>query len=231
MDIRSYRVLYEVSDDIKKALEGMLAPEERIEARGQAEVREVFSISKLGKIAGCFVRDGVINRERADYVKSWKEFEFLPGALEAIRKLSELPPPIVVVTNQSAVGRGIIDRSVVDQIHTQMHSEIRSAGGRVDHIAICPHSPAERCACRKPGILNFTRSAERLGASLENSWFVGDAITDYQAATRAGCASVMVRTGRQGRQLDDLLPPAHGAAVVADIGAAVDHIVRCETSA
>lgn len=176
-------------------------------------------------------RDGVINRERADYVKSWDEFEFLPGALAAIRRLSALPRPIVVITNQSAIGRGIVDRSAVDAIHQRMLERVRASSGRIDEIVVCPHCPEDGCPCRKPGVASFHRSASRHGARLRDSWFVGDSITDYQAAVRAGCGPVMVRTGRQGWRLPELLPRGHRGHLVDDIGAAADRILEAAATA
>lgn len=171
-------------------------------------------------------RDGVLNRERADYVKSWDEFEFLPGALEALRRLSVVPRPIVVITNQSVIGRGLVDRSTIDAIHERMLERVRTSGGRIDEIVVCPHHPEDGCACRKPGVASFHRSASRHGARLNDSWFVGDSITDYQAAVRAGCGPLMVRTGRQGTRLPELLPTRHHDHLVDDIGAATDRILR-----
>lgn len=85
-------------------------------------------------------RDGVINRERADYVKNWDEFEFLPGALTALRALASLDAPIAVITNQSVIGRGLVDRVVIDAIHTRLCATVRAAGGRIDAVFVCPHA-------------------------------------------------------------------------------------------
>jgi len=147
-------------------------------------------------------RDGVINHERADYVKSWDEFLFLPGVLMALQRLATLPIPIVVVTNQSVIGRGIVPRATIDQIHARVRQHVEAAGGRIDQFFLCPHHPDAGCLCRKPrpGLLH--QAAAAFDFPIDEALFVGDAITDYQAAQAAGCRSILVCSGRQG----DLLP-------------------------
>lgn len=150
-------------------------------------------------------RDGVINRERADYVKSWEEFLFLPGSLAGLRQLATLPIPILVITNQSVIGREIVERKAIDEIHTKARAAITQAGGRIDDFFLCPHHPNAKCSCRKPqpGLLH--QAAVRFGLHLPATVFIGDAITDYQAACAAGCQSILVQSGRQGAQLHELL--------------------------
>jgi D-glycero-D-manno-heptose 1,7-bisphosphate phosphatase len=150
-------------------------------------------------------RDGTINRERADYVKSWQEYEWLPGALNALAALAQLDVPILVVTNQSVIGRGILDASALQAIHAQVRAEALAAGGRLDDFLICPHGPADQCACRKPKPGLLLEAAARYNLDLGRCVFVGDSITDMQAAQAAGCAWLLVRTGRQGATLDTTL--------------------------
>jgi len=111
-------------------------------------------------------RDGVINHNRSDYVKSWKEFVFLPGALEAIARLAASAYAIVVVTNQSAIGRGIIPVEAVDDIHRRMVRRVQSAGGRIDAVSLCPHRPDEGCLCRKPAPGMLWEAAGQLSIDL-----------------------------------------------------------------
>jgi D-glycero-D-manno-heptose 1,7-bisphosphate phosphatase len=176
-------------------------------------------------------RDGVINRERADYVKHWDEFCFLPGVLPALRRLAQLPYPIVVVTNQSVIGRGLVERQVIDAIHVQAQRVIADAGGRIDAFFVCPHHPDAQCACRKPKPGLLQQAAAAFDFTLTQSIFVGDAITDYLAATAAGCQAILVRSGRQGAALPSLIDQqrlAHQQAaappVVADLAAATELI-------
>ncbi len=141
-------------------------------------------------------RDGVINRNRSDYVKSWEEFAFLPGALQAIVQLADSPFYVIVVTNQSAIGRGIIRRQAVKAIHDRMVREVAHAGGRIDAIVFCPHEPQLGCSCRKPAPGMFQEAAARLAIDLPESIFIGDAQSDVLAARAAGCRPALVMSGR-----------------------------------
>jgi D-glycero-D-manno-heptose 1,7-bisphosphate phosphatase len=140
-------------------------------------------------------RDGVINRDRPDYVKSWEEFEFLPGALEALRLLALGPRRIIVVSNQSAIGRGLVSREDVDRIHARMTEAVRGAGGRIDAIYYCPHRPDEGCPCRKPRPGLLRKAARELGLDLPGSLLIGDDLQDLETAVAAGVRPVLVRTG------------------------------------
>ncbi len=179
-------------------------------------------------------RDGVINRERADYVKSWDEFVFLPGVLSALQQLATLPYPIVVVTNQSVIGRGLVERRTIDAIHAQAQQMIHAAGGRIDGFLLCPHHPAEGCHCRKPQPGLLQQAAKQYNFALNEAVFVGDAITDYQAALAAGCHSILVQSGRQSTKLLTLLAECRGATgaaahappLVADLAAAAELILN-----
>jgi D-glycero-D-manno-heptose 1,7-bisphosphate phosphatase len=141
-------------------------------------------------------RDGVINHDRNDYVTSPDAFRFLPGALEALAAVAAKAFAVVVVTNQSAVGRGRLTTHMLDQIHARMLEDVRAAGGRIDAIYTCPHRPEASCVCRKPRTELLHRAASELGVELEVSYFVGDAASDVQAALAAGCQPLLVRTGR-----------------------------------
>jgi histidinol-phosphate phosphatase family protein len=123
-------------------------------------------------------RDGVINANRSDYVKSWDEFAFLPGVFEALRRLREGSRTVVVVSNQSAIGRGIAAPAVVDAIHRRMRAEVAEHGGRIDAVFYCPHRPDEGCECRKPRPGLLRRAARELGLDLARSYLVGDAVSD-----------------------------------------------------
>jgi D-glycero-D-manno-heptose 1,7-bisphosphate phosphatase len=140
-------------------------------------------------------RDGVINRDRADYVKSWEEFEFLPGVLEAFRLLARGPHRIIVVSNQSAIGRGLVSREAVDEIHARMTEAVRRSGGRIDAVYYCPHRPEADCLCRKPRPGLLLKAARELGIDLAGSWLIGDDLRDLESAVAAGVRPVLVRTG------------------------------------
>lgn len=177
-------------------------------------------------------RDGVICYNRADYVKRWAEFAFLPGALDALARLAKSGFAIVVVTNQSAINRGRVALETVEEIHQRMAAAIEEAGGRIDAIYLCPHRPDEGCTCRKPlpGLLQ--RAASELGLDLSRSFLIGDALEDVQAALAAGCRPYLVLTGRghSHRAVAERESAASGGRleVVRDLGEAVGAILERE---
>ena len=131
-----------------------------------------------------------------DYVRSWEGLRILPGALEAIAELTRAGYPIVIVTNQQGVGKGLMAASDVEEIHRRLVREIERAGGRVAAVRYCPHLEAEGCNCRKPKPGLLVEAARELRADLARSVFVGDAVSDVAAARAAGCRPILVRTGR-----------------------------------
>lgn len=137
-------------------------------------------------------RDGVINKNREDYVKKWREFEFLENAKEAIRLLTENNFKIIIVTNQSVVGRGIITEARLKEIHTKMLEELKRAGGKIEKIYYCPHAPWDGCECRKPKPGMLIRAAKELTFDLKTSWFIGDDKKDLEAGNAAGCKTLIV---------------------------------------
>lgn len=149
-------------------------------------------------------RDGVINQNRADHVKTWSEFAFEWGALEGLVKLATLPLPIIVITNQGAIGRGMTSCDAVDEIHRRMIIAVQQAGGRIDDVLYCPHHPDDRCACRKPGPGLLIEAAARWNIDLKCSFLIGDAATDLEAGWAVGCQTALVKTGRGAEQLAHL---------------------------
>ncbi|MDI7275161.1 MAG: D-glycero-beta-D-manno-heptose 1,7-bisphosphate 7-phosphatase [Anaerolineae bacterium] len=167
-------------------------------------------------------RDGVINENREDYVKSWDEFSFLPGALEALRRLAASPLLIVVVTNQAAIGRGLVSADMVHEVNRRMIEEIEATGGRVDALYLCPHNRDESCECRKPKPGLLIQAAQEMGIDLGQSYCVGDKLSDLEAGRAVGCGGVLVLTG-VGRDQD--LANAAGYRVVSDLAEAVETIL------
>lgn len=160
----------------------------------------------LVKIQAIFLdRDGVINQERSDYVKSWDEFRILPGVLDALHRLAELNVPIIIITNQSAIGRGSATQETINGIHQRLKDMVAEAGGKIDDIFLCPHRPDENCGCRKPKPGLLLQAAAKYQLNLEQTIFIGDAVTDYQAARAAQCNSILVKSGRQAQQLESLV--------------------------
>jgi D-glycero-D-manno-heptose 1,7-bisphosphate phosphatase len=175
-------------------------------------------------------RDGVVNENRSDYVKSWSEVAFLPGIFDALRRLAQADFVIVLITNQSAVGRGIISYQEAMHINQQVVETIRDRGGRVDGAYLCPHHPDANCECRKPRPGLLLQAADELDLDLGRSYVIGDAITDMQAADAAGAQGILVLTGRGQEQVTKAsLADASPWPVVADLGAAVDHVLNERT--
>ena len=164
--------------------------------------KQAFYRDEMSKAAVFLDRDGVINKDRSDYVKSWEEFEFLPGVQDAFRVLALGPRQIVVVSNQSCIGRGLVSRETVDEIHARMTEAVRRSGGRIDAVYYCPHRPDEDCPCRKPRPGLILKAARELDIDLAASWMVGDDLKDLETAKAAGVRPVLVRTGH-GRDLPE----------------------------
>ena len=141
-------------------------------------------------------RDGVINYDSDDYIKSPDEWQPLPGSLEAIARLCRADYTVVVATNQAGVGRGLFSLEMLTRIHRKMASSIRDKGGRLDSIFFCPHSPADQCGCRKPKPGMLLEISDRLSIGLSGVPVVGDSLRDLEAAAAAGAMPVMVKTGR-----------------------------------
>ena len=141
-------------------------------------------------------RDGTINHDSDEYVKSAQEWTPIPGALEAIARLNHAGWHVVVASNQSGLGRGLFDVAALNAMHTKMHKMLGAVGGRVDAVFFCPHSPDENCSCRKPASGLFEQIGERYGMDLKGVPAVGDHLRDLQAATAVGCEPHLVLTGK-----------------------------------
>ena len=148
-------------------------------------------------------RDGVINENRPDYVKTWAEFHFMPRALEGLKQLAAGPRPLVGVTNQSVVGRGIIAPAQLSLIHDKMAQVATVAGGRIDAVSICSHHPNHGCDCRKPAARLQRPAAAELNIDLHVSVFIGDSLSDVSAARTAGAQPILVRKDQGGTHLKE----------------------------
>lgn len=155
-------------------------------------------------------RDGVIIENRADYVRRWSDVAIFPQALTALSRLRHWSGKIIIVTNQSVVGRGLITRQTADAINERLVREITRAGGRIDAVYMCPHAPADNCNCRKPKPGLLTKATVRFDLDLQQSIMIGDALTDIAAAHAAGVNhAALVRTGLGRQQMT--LPEASNA--------------------
>jgi D-glycero-D-manno-heptose 1,7-bisphosphate phosphatase len=173
-------------------------------------------------------RDGTINEDSDDYVKSPAEWQPLPGALDAIARINHAGWHVVVVTNQSGLGRGLFDVSALNAMHTKMHTMLATVGARVDAIFYCPHAPEDHCNCRKPAPGLYEQIAERYGMDLTGMPTVGDSVRDLVAGTTVGCAPHLVLTGKsaryRGRDLPEGLP--HGTMAHDDLAAFAQYLVN-----
>jgi D-glycero-D-manno-heptose 1,7-bisphosphate phosphatase len=141
-------------------------------------------------------RDGVINRDSPDYIKSWSEFEFLPGSLEALKKLTVNEFVVIVITNQSVIQRKMISLKELEHIHDMMRKTVQSSGGEIEDIFFCPHMPEDECDCRKPYPGLIFKAGEKHRINLKASVMVGDSAKDIECARNAGCGTViLVKTG------------------------------------
>ena len=129
-------------------------------------------------------RDGVIIENHPDYVRSWDDVIFYPQALSALAQICQSPYAIVLITNQSAVGRGIISINMAWAINQQLVDVVQQSGGRIDGVYMCPHAPWEGCDCRKPKPGLFLQAAQELGLDLGRSLMIGDALTDLPVGQR-----------------------------------------------
>ena len=174
-------------------------------------------------------RDGTINEDRDDYVKSADEWVPLPGALEAIARLNHAGWNTVIATNQSGLGRGLFDMAALNAMHTKMNTLLSKVGGRIDAVFFCPHTPDEPCDCRKPLPGLFVQIGERFNIDLSTVPVVGDSLRDLQAGAAVGCRPHLVRTGK-GRLTEEgevqLAVP--GTQVHDDLAAFAEYLIRQE---
>jgi D-glycero-D-manno-heptose 1,7-bisphosphate phosphatase len=148
-------------------------------------------------------RDGVINVDSREFIKSVAEWVPLPGALEAIARLCEAGYQVVVLTNQSGIARGLLSESTLGQIHQRMCREVEAAGGRLAGVYHCPHAPDDDCGCRKPETGLIDRACAELGFEVRSAPLVGDRSSDLEAARRAGCRPILLRSGIEGPEASE----------------------------
>jgi D-glycero-D-manno-heptose 1,7-bisphosphate phosphatase len=163
-------------------------------------------------------RDGTINYDSDDYIKSPAEWRPIPGSLEAIGRLTQAGYRIVVATNQSGIARGLFDTATLIAIHDVLQRGAAQAGGRVDAFFFCPHGADSDCECRKPRPGMLREIARRFNVSLSDVFMVGDTQRDLDAAAAAGAKPVLVLTGKgEKTRADGRMPP--GTQVFADLAA------------
>jgi D-glycero-D-manno-heptose 1,7-bisphosphate phosphatase len=169
-------------------------------------------------------RDGVINFDSVQFIKSPAEWKPIPGSLDAIARLTQADYRVVVATNQSGVGRGLFDMDTLNSIHTKMHRAVQSVGGRIDAIFFCPHAADSKCDCRKPKPGMFVRIAACFNVELAGTPAVGDSLRDLQAAAAVGAQPLLVLTGKGEKTFAEGNLP-ESTQVFPDLAAAVEHLL------
>lgn len=179
-------------------------------------------------------RDGVLNVFRDDHVKDPAEWQPLPGALEAVARLNQAGWHTVVATNQSGIGRGLVDMASLNAVHRRMMQVLAEKGGRIDAVFFCPHAAEEHCDCRKPlpGLMQQIASRYGLEGLMQGIPMVCDTERDLQAAQAAGCEPHLVRTGRAAaltaEQLALWVGGIEGTTVHADLAAFAEFLLHRE---
>jgi D-glycero-D-manno-heptose 1,7-bisphosphate phosphatase len=146
-------------------------------------------------------RDGVINQDSDNFIKSVDEFVTLPGSVEAIARLNQAGYRVAIATNQSGIARGYYDLDTLNAMHEKLRGELASHGGGIDMIAFCPHGPDDNCDCRKPKPGMYRDIARRFDISLEGVPVIGDSLRDLQAAQAVGASPILVKTGKGERTI------------------------------
>jgi D-glycero-D-manno-heptose 1,7-bisphosphate phosphatase len=175
-------------------------------------------------------RDGILNEFREDHIKAPEEWVAVPGALEAVSRLNHAGWHVVVATNQSGIGRGMIDMAAVNAVHAQMMRSLQGFGGRIDAVFFCPHTPEDQCDCRKPLPGMVLDIGRRYGVDLREVPMVGDTLRDLQAAQAAGCEPHLVRSGRAAAlspaEVAELTAQVPGTFVHQDLGELATHLLE-----
>ncbi len=175
-------------------------------------------------------RDGVINQESPEFIKTPEEWLPIKGSLEAIAQLSQAGYDVVVLTNQSGVGRGLISADMLGQIHVRMIDYVQQLGGKIQSVLFCPHHPEDGCDCRKPKAGLYQDLSERLKISFQGVYSVGDSLRDLQAAQLAGATPILVKTGNGRKTLQTLSDDENSAlrdtAVFPDLSKFVDALLH-----
>ena len=169
-------------------------------------------------------RDGVVNFDSDQFIKTPEEWKPIPGSLEAIARLNQAGYRVVLATNQSGIGRGLFDMATLNAIHDKMHKALAQVGGRIDALFFCPHAADSKCECRKPRPGMFEEISKRFNMELDGVPAIGDSLRDLQAAVSLGAQPILVRTGKGEKTLAAGNLP-EGTLVFADLAEAVQHLI------
>lgn len=172
-------------------------------------------------------RDGVINYDSAEYIKSPDEWHAIPGSLEAIAELNRAGFYVMIATNQSGIGRGYYDVATLDLVHEKMLAELAAVGGHIEEIFFCPHLPTENCLCRKPKPGLLQQIQKKYAVNLADVFFMGDKLSDVEAAKASGCKPLLLLTG-----LEKIDVQSHPTLIdvphFLNLSEAVDYVINIE---
>jgi D-glycero-D-manno-heptose 1,7-bisphosphate phosphatase len=171
-------------------------------------------------------RDGVINEDSPAFIKTPDEWRPIVGSLEAIARLNHKGYRPIVITNQSALARGLCTLDDLNAIHRRMREELTRVGGHLEAILFCPHGPEDRCECRKPRPGLFLQAAERFCQPLSGVIAIGDSLRDIQAARAVGCQPLLVESGKGVETLRDHPHISDDTLVCVDLAQAVDELLK-----
>jgi D-glycero-D-manno-heptose 1,7-bisphosphate phosphatase len=171
-------------------------------------------------------RDGVINQDSDNYIRSAQEFIPLKGSIDAIVRLSKAGFKIGVASNQSGIGRGFLPQSELDKMWLILNTLVEEKGGKINHIAYCPHTPDDNCECRKPKTGLYQEIAKILNADLTKSIVIGDSFRDVEAGLKTGAKCYMVRTGKGEKHQHDLHKLESEVLVFDDLNNVTDYILK-----
>jgi len=167
-------------------------------------------------------RDGVINYDSDDFIKSADEWQPLPGSLEAIAKLNHAGYQVFVASNQSGIARGLFTLNELNQIHNKLHKQLAQVNAKIEAIFFCPHGPKDNCLCRKPLPGLFHQIANYVGTTLTDVVAIGDSLRDLQAAKAVAAKPILVLTGKGKRTVNQLVDEV---AIYDDLAAAVENLL------
>ncbi len=170
-------------------------------------------------------RDGVVNYDSDQFIKSPDEWKPIPGSLDAIARLNQAGFKVVLATNQSGVGRGLFDMAMLNTIHDKMNKVLATAGARIDALFFCPHAAESDCGCRKPKPGMFQEIGERFNMSLAGVPCIGDSLRDLQAAAEVGGQPILVLTGK-GRLTQEKGGLPENTLIFSDLSEAVRHVIQ-----
>jgi D-glycero-D-manno-heptose 1,7-bisphosphate phosphatase len=170
-------------------------------------------------------RDGVINEDSDEYIKSPEEFHLIPGSLAAIAKLNQAKIKVAIVSNQSGIARGYYTEETLQKIHQKMHTELTKVGGHIDKVYYCPHHPDEDCLCRKPKPKLLLEAMQYFQAKPEATIFIGDKWIDLETASNANCDFILVKTGKGLKTIQQNTAKLKNCEIFNDLQAAIASIL------